>query len=486
MKKTIIIKTVIIVALCNYNAIMATKNINSSLNKRLEADVFVTAKDTTLRLTHTSSLLFKKAEEYTQTEISIFIDPTRTFQTILGFGGALTDASAETFAKLSVSMQNEFLQAYYSRENGIGYTLARTNMASCDFSSDIYNYVLDNDSLLSTFNLAHDEKYRIPFIKRAISAAGGKLTIYVSPWSPPAWMKDNNNVLRGGKVLPQFKQAWANYFVKFIKAYQAQEIPIWGLTVQNEPASEQRWESCIYTADDERNFIKYYLGPTMKRNKLSDKKIIVWDHNRDLIYDRAETILNDPGAAKYVWGVGYHWYETWTGGSMNFENLKLLKSAFPEKNLLFTEGCVERFDYNKMNEWSHGERYGFSMVNDFNSGAVGWTDWNVLLDEKGGPNHVQNYCFAPIHANTKTDELIYTNSYYYLGQFSKFIIPGAKRIISSSTRDKLLTTAFINPNGKVIVIILNLTEEKLPYKLYLKGQSISVESLAHSITTIVI
>jgi glucosylceramidase len=247
----------------------------------------------------------------------------------------------------------------------------------------------------------------------------------------------------------------------------------------------QSWESCIYTAEEERDFVKIYLGPTLKKQGLQDKKLIVWDHNRDLIFQRASTMLNDPEAAKYVWGIGFHWYETWTGSTMQFNNLKLVHEAYPDKNLIFTEGCVEKFSFDRIVDWALGERYGNSMLNDFNCGTVAWTDWNVLLDQTGGPNHVGNFCFAPIHADLRTGKLIFTNSYYYIGHFSKFIQSGAKRIAASSNRDKLQTTAFINPDGKVSVIVLNTSDEKLKYKLWIAGQAADLVSLPHSISTVV-
>ncbi len=404
----------------------------------------------------------------------------------MGIGGALTDASAETFARLDKATQQEFLSAYYDGDKGIGYTLARTNIHSCDFSSGSYTYVADGDETLKTFSVAHDEKYRIPFIKQAIAAAGGKLTMYVSPWSPPAWMKDNKSLLQGGKLLPNYYQAWANYYIKFINTYESIGIPIWGLSVQNEPMAKQRWESCNYTAEEERDFIKNFLGPTLHKAGMADKKLIAWDHNRDLIYQRANTILSDKDAAKYVWGIGFHWYETWTGGGMQFNNTQRVHESFPDKALIFTEGCKELFKIEGVNDWTLGERYGLSMVNDFNSGTAAWTDWNILLDEKGGPNHAGNFCFAPIHADTKTGKLIYTNAFYYLGHFSKFIKPGAKRIVSSTSREQLLTTAFVNTDGRIAVVVLNLSDTKIDFKLCTAGKAASSTSLPHSIATYVI
>ena len=453
-------------------------------NKKIT--VFTTAENTAYKLTQTETLQFSQMGQPKETQICVFIDPTKTFQTFIGIGGALTDASAETFATLPKEKQAEILRAYYDPKNGIGYTLARTNIHSCDFSSGSYTYVAEGDKDLKTFTVEHDRKFRIPFIKRAIAAAGGKLTIFASPWSPPAWMKDNNDMLHGGKLKPEYYQSWANYFAKFIKAYAKEGIPIWGVTIQNEPMATQTWESCVFTAEDERDFLKNALGPTLKREGLGDKKIIVWDHNRDLVYQRASTLFNDPQAAKYAWGLGFHWYEDWSGGDQVFDNVKRVHESFPAKNILFTEGCNGPFKMSQIDDWKWGERYGRSMINDFNSGTVGWTDWNILLDETGGPNHVQNYCFAPIHADTKTGKLYYMNAYYYIGHFSRFIRPGAKRIVSSSSRSPLLTTAFKNADGSIAVIVMNQTDKNIPYYLWDNGKAAQLTSHAHSIATLVL
>ena len=198
--------------------------------------------------------------------------------------------------------QREILNAYFDDKQGIGYKLARTNIHSCDFSSGSYTYVNEGDKELKSFSVEHDKQYRIPFIKEALAATRGKLNIFASPWSPPAFMKDNNDILHGGKLKPEFYQSWANYYAKFIKAYQGEGIPIWGISIQNEPMATQKWESCIYSAEEERDFLKNYLGPTLKRAGLGDKKIIAWDHNRDLIYQRASTILADPQGGEVCLG----------------------------------------------------------------------------------------------------------------------------------------------------------------------------------------
>jgi glucosylceramidase len=448
--------------------------------------VYSTADSTQLRLSLTDTLQFAEKGQPVETEVMVFVDPTKTFQSYMGVGAALTDAAAETFYKLTKEKQQEFLTAHFDKEKGLGYTIARTNINSCDFSSGSYTYVKDGDTSLSSFDIAPDRRYKIPFIKESMKAAGGALTFYGSPWSPPAWMKSNNDMLRGGKLLPAFYDSWALYYTKFIKAYEQEGIPVWGISIQNEPMATQRWESCIYTAEEERDFLVKHLGPTMHREGLKDKKIILWDHNRDLIYQRAQTYFKDPEVNKYAWGIGFHWYEDWSGGKPMFENIRRVHEAWPDKPLLFTEGCAESFNASRYNAWVLGEEYGRSMIHDFNNGMTGFTDWNILLDETGGPNHVGNFCFAPVHADTRTGELIYTNAYYYIGHFSKFIQPGAKRVAAAPSRSQLLSTAFLNPDGTLVVVVMNESATNTPFHIWIDGQSVESVARPHSINSYII
>jgi glucosylceramidase len=295
-------------------------------------------------------------------------------------------------------------------------------------------------------------------------------------------------MLNGGKLKPEYFQSWANYYAKFIKAYEMEGIPIWGLTIQNEPMAVQRWESCIYTAEEERDFLKNYLGPTLEKEGLGDKKIIVWDHNRDLLFQRANIIFDDPEASKFAWGSGFHWYEDWKDGKPMFNNVSRVNETYPDKNLIFTEGCNEKYDLNRITNEDPklAERYGKSMINDFNNGTVAWTDWNILLDETGGPNHVGNLCFAPVHGNSKSGDLTFTNAYYYIGHFSKFIRSGAKRIVSVSSSNALLTTAFINEDESVVIVVMNESKSNLNYSITMQSKTAALSAFPHSIQTIVL
>lgn len=449
-----------------------------------QATLYTTAENTALRLANQGDLKFTDATQPLETEVAVFVNPNKSFQSFLGVGGAITDASAEVFAKLTPDKQEELLNAYYGEE-GINYNIIRTSIHSSDFGSKSHTYIEEGDAELETFSIEPDRKFRIPMIKRATALIEDDLVFYASPWSPPAFMKTNKNMLQGGKLLPEYYQNWADYFVKFIEAYEAEGIPVWGVTIQNEPMATQRWESCIYTAEEERDFLKNHLGPTFEKAGFGDKNIVVWDHNRDLISQRANVIFEDPEAAKYAWGIGFHWYETWTGGDPKYDNLGNINESFPDKNLLFTEGCQEEFEEAEYQRWSNAERYGNSMINDFNNGTVGWTDWNILLDHTGGPNHVQNFCFAPIHADTRTNELIYTPSYYYIGHFSKFIEPNAKRISTTTSRSTIESTSFRNPDGKIVTIVMNKTEEPIDYKLIVGNQEVPYKIPAHAIQSII-
>jgi glucosylceramidase len=445
------------------------------------ARIYVTDREGGRRLSEIDPGLFAPLEQPEEHRPTIMLDASKTFQTIVGIGGALTDASAETFFKLPEERQKELLTAFFDREKGSGYSLCRISIHSCDFSSASYTYDdVAGDTGLVHFSIEPDLKFKIPFIRAAVEKSGREIRLLASPWSPPAWMKTNNDVLHGGKLRAEYRQTWADYFVRFVHEYEKAGVSVWGLTVQNEPMAVQPWESCIFTAAEERDFVKDFLGPALKHAGLSGRKLMIWDHNRGIMYQRAEVVYDDSLAAQYVWGTAFHWYV-----GDHFDNVRLVHDSYPEKELLFTEGSVEKFDAGRLLDWTAGETYARSMINDFNNWASGWLCWNVLLDEKGGPNHVGNYCMAPIIGDTKTGELTYTNSFYYIEHFSRFIRPGARRIACSSNNDDLLATAFMNADGRIAVVVFNGSERTMDFDTWIDGVACTANSPAHSIITLV-
>jgi len=395
--------------------------------------------------------------------------PHITYQEITGFGGAFTQSSAINFYKMNDVKQRELLEAYFG-ETGLRYNVGRTHIASCDFSLGKFGYTEKED--LSDFNVKCDEDLLIPFIQSCQKYTKEKITLLASPWSPPAWMKSNNDVLHGGRLLEKYYQTYAEYFVKYIQAYQLKGIAVDMVTIQNEPRANQTWESCIFTAQEEKIFLRDYLYPTLEKNGLETQvKIVIWDQNKDRVFERVSEILSDEKVRKMVHGIGIHWY---TGH--HFENLKLCKEFYPEKEIIFTEGCLEyipgvyrtetgKFAITCDTPWDLGAKYARDMIGNYANGQSMMMDWNMILDAAGGPNHVNNFCAAPVMVDTENQEIIYESSYYFIGHFSRYVPNGSKRIASSCYTRDLETVSFITPENRVVTVILNIHDTDITFTL---------------------
>jgi glucosylceramidase len=407
-------------------------------------------------------------------------DPSQQFQEMVGFGGALTESSAWVLAQLPADKRAEVLRRYFDPRDGIGYTLARTHINSCDFSLNLW--ALDEtpgDYDLHAFTLAPMRKWVLPLLHDAIKASGGNLHILASPWSPPAWMKTNNRMDDGGSLRGEYAPAWAQYYVKFVRAMKQEEnISIWALTVQNEPQAHQTWESCLYSAEQEHDFVLNHLGPALEQAGLKDVKLLGLDHNRDLEEKFAAADFGDPAAAKYFWGLATHWYV-----SDDFAAATRVHEKFPDKPILFTEGCWE--GGKAIGSWEHGEGYAREMIGDFHNWVCNFLDWNIVLDQRGGPNHVGNFCDAPVIVDTNTKEVRYSPSFYYIGQFSRFVKPGAHRIASHGGPAALESVAFVNPDGSLVLVALNETAAPVSFVLSTGDQALACTVPAHAIQTYV-
>lgn len=413
----------------------------------------------------------------------IGVDTAHRFQTHLGFGGAFTEAAATVWQGLPEPARDQVLRDYFDPAQGHGYTLCRVHMNSCDFALGNYAHVeRPDDFALDSFSIERDRRALLPFIRAAQRVAGRPLQILASPWSPPAWMKSNGQMNHGGRLRPECRDAWARCYARFIRAYEAEGVPIWGVTVQNEPMAQQVWDSCLYSAEEECDFVRDHLGPTLRDAGLGDIRIVVWDHNRDLMLERANVIYADAEAARYVWGTGFHWY-----GPEHFDAVQQVHDAWPNKHLLFTEGCQEGGPHSgsPVESWEVGERYVRNVINDLNRWTVGWIDWNLLLDERGGPNHVGNFCSAPILADRERGELTYQSSYWVLGHFARFIHPGAQRVGMAAPADAD-ATAFVNPDGSVAVVVANRHDEALSCALCVDDACSTIELPPRSIASYVV
>ena len=414
------------------------------------------------------------------------------YQTVLGFGGAFTESAAYNYAQLTPKQKKDFMKKTFSRKDGIGYNFGRTHINSCDFSLDIYSYVENGDKDLSTFNIERERKYIIPFIKDALEYCKDELILFASPWSPPAYMKENEIAIRGGALKEEYKEVWARYYAKYIKAMGEEGIKISAITVQNEPNAKQPWESCSYSPEEERDFIEKYLDPILDEEGLSDIKIMIWDHNKERVYDRSKRIFTSEKVRNRVWGVAHHWYS-----GDHYEGLRLVHEKFG-KELISTEICGSI----RENPIYLAERYADELFGDFANFTSAFCDWNIMLSDKGGPYHNRNSrttscagivyedkssgCHAPILYDTENKELIYTPIYYYIGHFSKYVERGAKRIATTKYNKNIQAIAFKNPDGKIVSIVMNLAERELPAVIRYNDVCTKIMMEPHSIMTVLL
>jgi glucosylceramidase len=441
-----------------------------------QARVIVTQKDSAYKLTEISPLAFKSDPELENKAINIY--PEIKFQEIIGFGGAITESVHDTIARVSEANRQKILELYFDKEKGIGYELIRTHLNSCDFSLGNYAYVKGDDRELKSFDLSRDIDSMFKTILMAQKIGGKDVKVLVSPWSPPAFMKTNGQMNHGGKLREDCKRLWAEYIAKYIRETRKLGISVWAMTIQNEPKAMQIWDSCIYTAQDEAEFIKDHLIPVF-RDQQVDIKVLIWDHNKERILERAVDTFTDLEVRKFVWGVAFHWYS-----GDHFEAVGLTHRLFPEKALMMSEGCMEKRIY-AQEAWSHGEHYAHDIIGNLNNYMGGYFDWNILLDERGGPNHVNNFCSAPIMADTANDKIHLNASYYYIGHFSKFIPAGSKRIGFSKYNKALEVTAFLTPEGKTVVVVMNPTDDDLDANIRQRDLILPLAVKAHSIVTVV-
>ena len=413
---------------------------------------------------------------------TVVVDTSQKFQTHLGFGGALTESAAAALSKATPQEKRRVLEGYYTPQ-GLDYNLGRISVHSNDFSLGNYTYVREGDASLASFSLEREEKYVLPLVREVLAMR--PIELLSSAWSPPAFMKTNGEMNYGGKLRKDCYALWADYYVRYLLALREQGIPVSMLTAQNEPEAVQLWDSCQYTAEDEAEFLEQYLIPRLDANGLGDVRILIWDHNRDRVVRRASVTLAHEALRRRVWGIGYHWYV-----SLEHSNLAAAHALFPEKHILLTESSVELTNTAEQGsgeaggKWEHAERYARQMIEDFNNFSEGWIDWNIALDEQGGPNHVSNFCDAHVTVDSATGKAVFNPSYYYVGQFSRYIRPGARRVLCANDDGKdLYACAYVNPDGSRVAVILNCDWVKT-VAFFADGQGRNLTLPPRSLTTV--
>eukprot|EP00756_Hemistasia_phaeocysticola_P009910 Hpha_TRINITY_DN14969_c0_g1::TRINITY_DN14969_c0_g1_i7::g.143196::m.143196/K01201/GBA, srfJ; glucosylceramidase len=413
---------------------------------------------------------------------SIDVDQTQTFQTFLGLGGAFTDAAAINLANTTEAARDAVLDSYYG-PNGARYTMGRVPVGSCDFSTHKYDYIEVGDYNLSTFALAPEDTGplgKIHFIKEAqkrINAFNpAPLQLFASAWTAPPFLKANTtskDPWSGGSLSPDPKarDTWANYFARFMTEYKALGVEFWGMTLQNEPTPlpgplQQKWETMFYSGAEQGEFLAGHLGPVMRAAHPS-VKLLAHDDQKAFLSSTLKSMLAVPNVTKYLDGIGVHWYML-PGAEFGAisDAQAVLDKAITERAciILGTEACAgfsailsPPHAGTDLGNWERGQAYGKDILGDLNAGAVAWTDWNLVLDMAGGPNHAGNLCDAPILIDTANPGKYYKNPmYYYLSHFSAYIPRGSKRIaFESHGPAPMETTAWKTPDGHVVLVVLN-------------------------------
>ena len=403
--------------------------------------------------------------------------PEVKFETLEGFGGAITDAAAYVYSLMNETQKRQVITTYFSPDR-MKYGLVRIHMDSCDFSTEMYQAMSEEtDTELKSFSFARTEKYIIPMLEDAQKAAGKPLKIMLSPWSPPAFMKTNGQRTYGGSLKPEFRKMWAEYICRYIIEFEKRGYQVQRISLQNEPKAVQTWDSCIYTAAEDKEFLRDFMYPALQSHGLEHVEIFIWDHNKERVYERICEIVDD-STKDMVTGIAFHWYS-----GDHFEALELVRNQFPDKKMIISESCIE---YSKFEEADviHGAlRLSHEIIGDLNHGMTAFYDWNLLLDEQGGPNHVGNYCHAPFLYDRNEKKLMPQLLQQHFEHFSHYIEAGAVRIGYSKYTEQIDVTAYEKPDGKIVVELLNKSKDIFPVNVRIQGQVAEILLYPESITT---
>lgn len=470
------------------------------------------ALEVTVYETSESGHALKKVNEFSisYNKIEINLNPEEKFQTITGFGGSFTEASAHLLNKLSKENRKKILEAYFSEE-GANYSLTRTTIASCDFSLSNYTYAkVENDLALEHFTIEDDKEDIIPMILEAKAISKEGFNIIASPWSCPPWMKDNKSFV-GGKLLPEFNDTFALYFSKYLEAYKKEGIAIWGVTVINEPhGNGNNWESTLFSPKEMTHFVQNHLGPKLENDGWGKIKILGYDQNRAGLQEWVDAMYKDEATSKYFAGTAIHWYESTF--EVFPEALQYAHNKAPNKYLIQTEACVDSevphwqddawYWKKEATDWgwdwasekdkylhpkySPVNRYAEDIIGCLNNQVDGWVDWNMVLDRQGGPNWFKNWCVAPVIVDAENDEVYFTPLYYVMAHFSKFMRPGAIKIGCDINNKDLKVTAVQNPDNSIALVIFNPTEQSYVIEINISNNKSTISIPAKALQTVII
>ncbi|XP_066538642.1 lysosomal acid glucosylceramidase [Hoplias malabaricus] len=432
----------------------------------------------------------------TGTVVRITLVPEQKYQYVKGFGGALTDSAAINILSLSSGAQEQLLRQYFSPE-GIEYNVVRVPVASCDFSTRLYTYAdSPGDYNLLNFSLTQEDTHmKIPLLQQMQALSTRPLSLFASAWSSPSWLKTNGELtgkgsLRGKPGGKEYK-TWAQYYIRFLEEYEKHNISFWALTSGNEPTAGEMtnysFQALGFTPEQQRDWIAMDLGPALHSSPYAKIRLIILDDQRLLLPHWAKVVLGDIHAARYVHGIGVHWY--WDPFVPARITLKTTHNLYPEYFLFGTEACSgwRKLDRGvQLGSWKRAEDYAHDIIEDLNNYVTGWTDWNLALDLNGGPNWVKNFVDSTIIVDHKRDVFYKQPTFYSMAHFSKFLLEGSQRVgVTMSEGSTLESSTFIRPDGSAVLIILNRSDVEVPFEVW--DQTVGFlpsKSPPHSIITL--
>lgn len=434
------------------------------------------------RVEHEHCVLESRADSQDIEKECLTIFPDIEYQRFKGFGCAVTESVGHVLESLEPEVARHILEDCFS-SSSLHYQWVRCPIDSCDFSLAPYSSCTLEGGMARLDEAqfeSHDLRYIIPWVKKATQIAHKRLDLYLTPWSPPAWMKTNGERNHGGRLLPSYRDAWAKYIASYVKEYEKHGLPVAIVGVQNEPNASQRWDSCLFSSEEEHDFILDVLHPALRQAHLEILPLItIWDHNKERLFERVREVYRED-VREMVGAASFHWYS-----GDHFEQIALTTERYPELLLIFSEGCIEYSHFSNDAQIAHAKQYAHQIIGDLNHGAHIWLDWNMVLDTEGGPNHMGNNCDAPILCNLAEGTYQRRLSYYYIRHFSRWILPGAVRIAHSLYTDELEATAWKNPDRSIVVVVHNPTDEGKQIHLREGGRITSFTVGKESIITLV-
>lgn len=459
----------------------------------MKGSVVESCRELDTHLAPAAELVFRRdTEEQEMHLLQVYSDIQE--QQLEGFGGAFSQSAAQVYGRMDSQGQNRLMELLFSPKDGLAYNCGRIPIGACDFSDGNYSYCDTEGAPFDRSALGQEPM--LPLVHGAKRYCP-ELELIAAPWSPPAWMKTNGEMCHGGHLRPESREAYARYLAQYVKSARELGLPITLLSVQNEPKAVQSWESCIFDAQEEECFIRDYLAPELKKMGLGEIGILLWDHNKERVFTRVQEILKLEDLPEMIRGVAFHWYS-----GDHFENLALCRRYFPQLQLVFTEGCVELQATNTAvaeqaerlgrsqdairGPWGFGELYAHDIIGNLNAGMNRYLDWNLLLDQKGGPNHVGNFCSAPILCEPETGAIYLQPSYDYIAHFSRFLPKGSRRVAISRYTSDIQAVAAKTPQGELVLIAMNAGDRSIPVTVsdVRKKMLADWELKPHSIVTI--